>query len=319
MITYAQNFEDVMLARLFAEQNRGFFVDIGASHPEELSVTKHFYDLGWSGLNVEPIKKNYEMFLIERPRDININAAIGLKIGFRTFYEVQGCTALSTFEPEQAAYLRTLGYKMNEYTVEVVTANSILEKISQRIDFLKIDVEGMEKEVIESLDLRRYRPRVLLIEATAPAKGFPGWDNFSSVAAWSEWEPLVLNAGYEFAHFDGISRFYVATEDAALAGRLKLPPGYFDQIHTKQAVLDNANLRSIQVDSEARLNLIHELEEKLQFTTVDSEARLQYIQEIEKSLLKTSQLYERVNQRLLVIESTRIYRVLRLLGFFKNK
>ena len=62
MLTYAQNFEDVMLARLFQAQSVGFYVDIGAWHPTELSVTRHFYDLGWSGINIEPIRKQYELF-----------------------------------------------------------------------------------------------------------------------------------------------------------------------------------------------------------------------------------------------------------------
>jgi hypothetical protein len=70
MLTYAQNFEDVMLARLFSKQADGFYVDVGGWHPEIHSVTKFFYDRGWRGVNVEPIRRNWEAFVAERPRDI---------------------------------------------------------------------------------------------------------------------------------------------------------------------------------------------------------------------------------------------------------
>jgi len=87
MLTYAQNFEDLMLARLFGEQSLGFYIDIGAWHPTELSVTKHFYDLGWSGINVEPIRKQYELFAAERPRDVNLCIAVTDRKGPLRFHE----------------------------------------------------------------------------------------------------------------------------------------------------------------------------------------------------------------------------------------
>ena len=89
MISYAQNFEDVILARLFEGVRDGFYVDIGAAHPTELSVTRHFYDLGWSGINVEPIASHHALFERDRPRDVNVNAAAGAAPGEATFYEVR--------------------------------------------------------------------------------------------------------------------------------------------------------------------------------------------------------------------------------------
>ena len=77
MISYAQNFEDVMIARLFDAGYRGFYVDIGAAHPEFLSVTRHFYDQGWSGINVEPSLRFHPLLCAARPNDINLQCAIG--------------------------------------------------------------------------------------------------------------------------------------------------------------------------------------------------------------------------------------------------
>ena len=73
MISYAQNFEDVMIARLFDDTHRGFYVDVGAAHRDLLSVTRHFYDRGWSGVNVEPTFCFYPLLCDARPRDINLD------------------------------------------------------------------------------------------------------------------------------------------------------------------------------------------------------------------------------------------------------
>jgi FkbM family methyltransferase len=233
VITHAQNFEDVMLARLFAAQGTGFYVDIGASHPDELSVTKYFYDLGWSGINVEPIRKHVELFQERRPRDINLNVAVGRETGARDFFEVEQDDALSTFDPQQASRLKAMGYTLRTYPVSVVSADSIFAShgLDRRcVDFAKIDVEGLEAEVLASLDLKRFRPRVLVIEAIQPAYTFVGWEHFDPPTTHEAWEPGVLAADYTFAHFDGISRFYVRNESSELVPRLGVPPGVFDGI-----------------------------------------------------------------------------------------
>jgi len=81
MLTYAQNFEDVMLARLFAGQEDGFYIDIGAWDPTLHSVTRHFYELGWRGINVEPIARQHWLLLLLLPRDIHLQASVGPRQG----------------------------------------------------------------------------------------------------------------------------------------------------------------------------------------------------------------------------------------------
>lgn len=211
MISYAQNGEDVILRRIFGNQKAGFYIDIGASHPEFLSVTKHFYDQGWSGINVDPLKKSIEMFAKERPRDLNLNLAIASENGTRDFFEVTGYPELSTFSADPL-----LGDEHNVifYPVEVITGNKLFSDYAvDSVDFMKIDVEGAEYEVINSIDFLRYRPKVLVIEATIPNSIFPGWGDFKSIFSFEEWEPVLLSSGYIFAYFDGLNRFYVSEEN----------------------------------------------------------------------------------------------------------
>src|SRR5262245_26066783 len=96
MISYAQNLEDVLLERVFGGKTNGFYVDVGAHDPERLSVTKHFYDKGWRGINVEPVPASHQKFVEQRPRDINLAVAAGREEGDRELF-VPEDPALSSF------------------------------------------------------------------------------------------------------------------------------------------------------------------------------------------------------------------------------
>src|SRR3984893_12278764 len=216
-ISYAQNYEDVMLMRAFRDISNGFYIDVGAERPEDESVTKAFYDRGWSGINIEPVRQYYDMLVSERSRDINLRCFAGESIGTREFFEVAD-TGLSTG-------LRSLA---NNYTIHRVTRHEVqeltLDEICRvnrvtNVHFLKIDAEGAEREVLAGLSLTDVRPWILVIEARAPN---------SSEPSYSEGEPSVLGRQYEFVWDDGINRFYVAREQRALADHFKLPPNFFD-------------------------------------------------------------------------------------------
>src|SRR6478609_6850376 len=109
LISYAQNFEDVMIARLFPRDYRGFYIDIGAAHPTHLSVTKHFYDSGWSGVNVEPLPDFVQKLVAERPRDINLQAMVGRTSGLRTFFEISELPENSTSDEQVMSSLKEQG------------------------------------------------------------------------------------------------------------------------------------------------------------------------------------------------------------------
>ena len=221
IISYAQNREDVLLNRLFQECSSGFYIDVGACHPVVHSVTKLFYDRGWRGINIEPILRLSEMLAHDRPRDINLRIGLSNHEGTSTLYECPQVVELSTFSEEQAEDLRRQGFELVEHSIPVTTLARICEQhAGQTIDFLKIDVESYEREVLEGADWGRYRPRVVLVEATRPGTNIPSYEH---------WEPLLLAADYLFAFFDGLNRYYVRAEDRQLLPLLGVPANVFDQ------------------------------------------------------------------------------------------
>jgi FkbM family methyltransferase len=221
MISYAQNGEDVLLQRCFAGVRDGFYIDVGANDPVDLSVTKHFYDQGWSGINIEPLPSAYERLCQERPRDVNLNLGIADAASNLTLYELPGQNVLSTFSPAQAERYRERGRQVVERPVPVRSlAQVCAEHVRRTIDFLNIDVEDFERPVLEGADWTRWRPRVVLIEATLPNTAVPNH---------ADWEHLILNAGYLFAYFDGLNRFYVREEDRHLLECFRVPVNVCDE------------------------------------------------------------------------------------------
>jgi FkbM family methyltransferase len=211
-LTYAQNAEDVLLHRAFPT-GTGFYIDVGACHPVLHSVTKHFYERGWRGINIEPVARVHEMLCADRPRDINLNMGLSNRDDTLTFYEATTSLGWSTFRAEHAEGVRQIGIDFVERSVPVTTLAAVCERyVDQPIDFLKVDVEGHEREVLEGADWSRWRPRVVLIEGLDP----------------SPWEDLVLGSGYLYATFDGINRFYVREEDHALLSVLSVPANSTD-------------------------------------------------------------------------------------------
>ena len=236
MISYAQNHEDVVLDRALRAQT-GFYVDVGAASPSTASVTRHFYDLGWSGINIEPLSHYVADLRRERPRDVTVEAVAGASPGQSGFYVVEEDQDLSTFDPRRVEEIMAEGIRTERRLVEMVTLNGVLEQAQPAtIDFLKIDAEGSEREVLLGIDLRKWRPRVLLIEATFPN---------SQIPSHGEWEHLVLKSGYRFASFDGINRYYAAEEESSLIDRLA-PANVLDQFVPAYVQLMNEELERLR-------------------------------------------------------------------------
>ena len=171
-ISYAQNFEDVMLERAFANLAEGFYVDVGAWDPDLESVTRHFYERGWRGVNIEPNPYYFRRLQARRPRDVNLSVAVGARGGQATMTLVHH-TGMSSLDVNVAALHAPLGFEQKEMQVEVRTLNSVFEEQApSTVHFLKIDCEGSERDVIVAFDLGRFRPWIILVEFVAP--GAPG-------------------------------------------------------------------------------------------------------------------------------------------------
>jgi FkbM family methyltransferase len=219
-ISYAQNFEDVLLWRALGHVGNGFYIDVGANDPVEHSVTKAFYDAGWRGISIEPLPAFHQAFLEQRPRDVNLAIAAGAEDGELTLYDVPAVRGWASPDAAVADLHRSEGHTVAELKVPVRTLNTVCEEhVRGEIHFLKIDVEGFEGEVLRGLDLRRWRPWILVIEATLPN---------SRETVHERWEHLVTPHGYRFAWFDGLNRYYVAEEHPELLASLQVQPNVFD-------------------------------------------------------------------------------------------
>lgn len=223
-ISFAQNQEDILLDRVFRGRPEGFYIDVGACHPVFHSVTKFFYERGWNGINIEPIPSMFDILARDRERDVNLPVGLSNREGTLRFLEVPAAVGYSTFSGEQAEQLRAWGYELIEHEIPVTTLARVCERYAGRtIDFLKIDVESHEREVLEGGDWGRFRPRVVLIEATRPA---------TTIACHEEWESVLLANDYLYACFDGLNRYYVRAEDRELLPALAVPANVLDDFET---------------------------------------------------------------------------------------
>jgi FkbM family methyltransferase len=203
-ITYAQNREDLILAGILRSIDVGFYVDVGANHPQTDSVTKIFYDKGWSGINVEPQEHLVRELCRQRPRDINIQAGAASLPGTLRLRSFPAADGLSTFNTDLKRMYDSHPPDPvhEEISVEVVSLGEILLKHRPLgdIHFLKVDAEGMELEVLLGNAWERFRPWVLCLEGslngarTAAIKAFLG--------AWN----------YAPVFWDGVNDYFVAGE-----------------------------------------------------------------------------------------------------------
>jgi FkbM family methyltransferase len=193
---FSQHGEDETIARLLGDCKDNFYIDVGAHSPTHESVTLYFYELGWSGINIEPQTNRYNELVEARDRDINLNIAIGSKAGFLSLYLGDGLTtAMEKFASSDWPQIQ----------VPMLTLKEVCETFvkNKPIGFLKVDCEGFEREVILGADWNTYRPKVLCIESTIP---------MSQIENHQEWEPLVIDANYTFVCKDAVNRFYLRNE-----------------------------------------------------------------------------------------------------------
>lgn len=216
-----------MLVRAFADTRGGFFVDVGAGEPVSGSLTKNLVErLGWRGVNVEPLPERHARLCAARPDDVTLQAAVSDMPGPVAFFRIvpgpgqTGGGGLSTFVQDVRDRHLADGWRYEEFQVEAVTLDSILRAHAlPGFDLLKVDVEGAEAAVLRSADLAAWRPRAIVVEATVPLTSRP---------SHHEWEPGVLDAGYDLALFDGLNRFYARRDEPGLRERLSVPANVLD-------------------------------------------------------------------------------------------
>jgi FkbM family methyltransferase len=218
-ISYAQNFEDVILWRALKHVENGFYVDVGAQDPVVDSVSLAFYEHGWRGVHIEPVPWYAEKLRLQRPEEVVIQAAVGAAAGTIAFFDVLG-TGLSTGDPELAKGHHEQGFAVREMATPCLSLTQALEPyLGRQIHWMKIDIEGFERQVIEGWDGETIRPWVVVVESTAP---------LSTRETHPNWESMLLEKRYEFVYFDGLNRYYVSTAHRELLEKFDRPPNLFD-------------------------------------------------------------------------------------------
>ena len=264
LVSYAQNFEDVMLWRALKHVEKGRYIDVGAQGPTIDSVSKLFHEQGWQGIHVEPTPHYAEQLRQGRPGDIVLQTAVGNKVGTIRFYEFPD-TGLSTDDRTIAKKHLKRGFPGREIVVPCITLDNVFENFSdEEIHWLKIDVEGGEQRVLKGWTQSNARPWIVLIESTLP---------LTQVESHEKWEAIVLSKGYKFAYFDGLNRFYVADGHADLFKAFSAGPNLFDGFlltHNSWPWCTNLNTQiraaeeKIEIERQAAAALLLQRETELQ-------------------------------------------------------
>jgi FkbM family methyltransferase len=216
LVSFAPNGEDIVLWRALGHLTPGYFVDVGACDPVVTSITKLFSLRGWTGINIEPLPHLIDMLERDRPDDVNLRLALSDSEGELTLYVVVDDMQRTTLSESLADLYRAEGYEVVEQVTPVRTLDSVLaEHPLPRIDFLKIDAEGMEDPIVRGLDLSTHRPLVIVAEEGSHQR--------------YEFPEMLAAAGYRETLWDGLNRFFASPDaDDELCHNLSYPAGVLD-------------------------------------------------------------------------------------------
>ena len=219
IVSYAQNFEDVILWRMLHSIANGCYIDIGAQHPIIDSVSKAFYEKNWRGIHVEPTAQYANLLRQDRPDEMVIQAAVSDARALIPLYEFSD-TGLSTLDEQIAQRHIQAGFKVNQTSAPTITFDDVFTACSQQdIHWLKIDVEGHERQVLNGWKESLQRPWIIIVESTLP---------MTQQESFASWDGLLVQKGYQFVYFDGLNRFYVSQAKPELINESWIPPNVFD-------------------------------------------------------------------------------------------
>lgn len=238
-VSYSQHGEDVLLNRVFSHKKHGRYIDIGANHPINKSVSYASFLRGWTGITIDMDSSMIDLYKTFRPRDIAIHAAISDEVGLKQAFIIPGSTRSSLESDVGGAYQDT-SFNPTIGKIRCVTLTEILNDHKEFLDcdFLNIDVEGHEASVLRGIDFTFFRPRVIVVEAIHP---------ITRKFVMPEWDFILFEAGYTLALFDGLNSYFVLNEEVQILNALNLPPNYSDNyVRFETLQLANALLNCLR-------------------------------------------------------------------------
>ena len=186
--SYSQDGEDKILEEIFKNKNVGVYVDVGCYHPIELSNTALLYNKGWNGINIDISEYSIELFNFLKPDDVNLNLAVSNANGYVDVFFQKELSKISTINKQKSHKIFQGKVKTKKIICKTLTEiiNETVYK-GKRIDFLNIDAEGHDLEVLQSLNFNEYLPDVICVEI------FPDQGNFDNF-------DLKTTAEYKFLY-----------------------------------------------------------------------------------------------------------------------
>lgn len=170
-VSYSSYGEDIILNHIFKNQSEGFYVDVGCFHPEWFSNTKRLFDGGWTGINIDPNAETIHLFNQSRPNDINLPLAVSDEDGFGEYYkfleiDIVGGGSGNSLSQERKLKYEKEGLNATTTVVQIRTLRSILGEHARarKIDFMNIDAEGFDLQVLKSNDWNEWRPKIIAVE-----------------------------------------------------------------------------------------------------------------------------------------------------------
>lgn len=166
--SYSQDFEDLFLTNYFKKKDKGFYIDLGSHHPKRFSNTYLLYKKGWNGINIDANKFAINLFNFLRPRDQNISAVISTSNEQVNFYEFDEYALNGIISTKRVSRLEEMGYKVKRIIViSPITIQNIIDEFQlyeKQIDFLKIDLEGLDLQIIKNQSFLKLNIELLMIE-----------------------------------------------------------------------------------------------------------------------------------------------------------
>ena len=199
-LSFSQSGEDMILDTIFCDISNGTYVDVGANNPFIQSNTHYFYRKGWQGVNIDALPGSMNLFNKIRPRDINIEAAISSNETELTYYMFKS-SFYNTFSDNDIEKIKKVSEFLGSKNIKTIRLENVFENLNLlNIEFLSIDVEGLDFDVIKSNNWNKFRPKVIVTEFFSKETEFLGQDKVFN---------FLKENGYRYYCSSATNAFYI--------------------------------------------------------------------------------------------------------------